>query len=73
MFISKRDLIVEILIMVWDSILISVTILEPARLGLSNMRERACELEATFEIDTRPGEGTQIKVSIPRCYKETGA
>jgi len=46
--------------------------MEPTRLGLSNMRDRADELSAVFKLGTRPGEGTRIKVTIPKCYKETG-
>ena len=36
-----------------------------AGVGLRSMRERATELSGTFEIDTNPGVGTRIFVSLP--------
>jgi signal transduction histidine kinase len=34
-------------------------------LGLINMRERARQLNGTFEVDSEPGRGTTMKVAIP--------
>jgi PAS domain S-box-containing protein len=34
-------------------------------LGLINMRERARQLNGTFELDSRPGRGTTVRVTIP--------
>ena len=34
-------------------------------LGLINMRERARQLNGTFELDTDPGRGTTVSVTIP--------
>jgi signal transduction histidine kinase len=34
--------------------------------GLNNMRERAGAIGGTFEIDSKPGVGTRIIVSLPR-------
>jgi two-component system, NarL family, sensor kinase len=34
--------------------------------GLTNMRERAGAIGGTFEIDSKPGVGTRIVVSLPR-------
>jgi signal transduction histidine kinase len=39
--------------------------------GLSSMRERAAELGGTFEIQSSPGNGTSLKVSIPLESKVT--
>lgn len=36
--------------------------------GLSTMRERARLLAGTFSIDTKPGNGTKIKVFVPLNY-----
>jgi signal transduction histidine kinase len=41
--------------------------------GLANMRTRAEALEGTFDIQSRPGEGTHIIVSIPRARSQRGA
>ena len=37
----------------------------PSGLGLVSMRERAAQLNGTFEFDTAPGRGTRILVRIP--------
>jgi signal transduction histidine kinase len=37
----------------------------PFSFGLNNMRERAVAMRATFDIHTRPHEGTEILVVIP--------
>jgi signal transduction histidine kinase len=34
-------------------------------LGLINMRERARQLNGTFELDSGPGRGTTVRVTIP--------
>jgi signal transduction histidine kinase len=34
--------------------------------GILNMRERVTELGGTFAVDSRPGKGTTIRVTIPR-------
>jgi signal transduction histidine kinase len=34
-------------------------------LGLINMRERARQLNGTFEFDGKPGTGTTIRVTVP--------
>jgi len=34
-------------------------------LGLINMRERALQLDGTFEFDSIPGRGTTVRVTIP--------
>jgi signal transduction histidine kinase len=37
----------------------------PGGLGLINMRERARQLNGTFEVDSRPGRGTTVQVAVP--------
>jgi signal transduction histidine kinase len=34
--------------------------------GLNNMRERAGAIGGHFSIESRPGEGTRVVVSLPR-------
>ena len=34
-------------------------------LGLVNMRERARQLQGTYELDSRPGRGTTVRVAVP--------
>jgi signal transduction histidine kinase len=34
-------------------------------LGLINMRERARQLNGTFELDANPGRGSTVRVTIP--------
>lgn len=43
---------------------------KPSSLGLMGLRERARLLQGTVDIDTAPGQGTRIRVSIP--VPETG-
>jgi signal transduction histidine kinase len=48
---------------------------EPGRgagggLGLVNMRERARQLGGTFELDSRPGRGTTVRVAVPFRTRE---
>jgi signal transduction histidine kinase len=47
---------------------------EPGRteggLGLVNMRERARQLGGTFELDSRAGRGTTVRVAIPFRIRE---
>lgn len=38
--------------------------------GLSIMRERAEEVEGSFEMLSTPGQGTQISVRVPLCKRE---
>lgn len=37
----------------------------PLHLGLSSMRERAALVDGTLRIETAPGEGTTVEVTIP--------
>ena len=37
----------------------------PGGLGLITMRERASQLNGTFELESEPGRGTTIRVAIP--------
>jgi len=37
-----------------------------AGVGLHSMRERAAELGGTFDITSTPGQGTRLRVSLPR-------
>jgi len=37
----------------------------PGHWGLVGMRERAAGIGASLRIDSRPGAGTQIEVSVP--------
>jgi signal transduction histidine kinase len=37
----------------------------PGGLGLINMRERARQLNGTFELDSGRGRGTTVRVTIP--------
>jgi signal transduction histidine kinase/ligand-binding sensor domain-containing protein len=39
-------------------------------LGLVNMRERARHLGGTFELDSRPGRGTTVRVAVPFRIRE---
>jgi len=39
-------------------------------LGLVNMRERARQLGGTFELDSRPGRGTTVRVAVPHRARE---
>ena len=39
-------------------------------LGLVNMRERARQLGGTFELDSRPGRGTTVRVAVPFRARE---
>jgi nitrate/nitrite-specific signal transduction histidine kinase len=48
---------------------------EPGRaadggLGLVNMRECARQLGGTFELDSRPGRGTTVRVAVPFRMRE---
>jgi len=40
--------------------------------GLISMRERALELGGAFDIDSQPGQGTAIRVTLPIPIIETG-
>jgi len=37
----------------------------PGHLGLRSMRERAAHLNGTFQVESAPGQGTRIAVSVP--------
>jgi len=39
-------------------------------LGLVSMRERARQLGGTFELDSRPGHGTTVRVAVPFRIRE---
>jgi len=41
-----------------------------AGVGIRSMRERAEELEGTFDIQTRPSGGTQVHVCLPLMKEE---
>jgi signal transduction histidine kinase len=41
----------------------------PAGIGLLSMERRAEGLGGTFEIESRPGQGTTIRVSVPRGHE----
>jgi signal transduction histidine kinase len=43
---------------------------DQTKMGLSSMRERAEMMGGTFEIDSRPGAGTRIRVEIPQTEGE---
>jgi signal transduction histidine kinase len=38
---------------------------QPRSFGIAGMRERVLLLDGSIEINSRPGRGTQLKVSIP--------
>ena len=40
--------------------------------GLISMRERALELGGAFDIDSQPGQGTTVHVTLPIPIIETG-
>jgi signal transduction histidine kinase len=40
--------------------------LRARRLGLTSMEERARALGGRLTIDSRPGEGTTVRVEVPR-------
>jgi signal transduction histidine kinase len=35
-------------------------------MGLGLMRERVAELDGTFRLDSSPGEGTTVRILLPR-------
>jgi PAS domain S-box-containing protein len=39
--------------------------------GLAGMRERAQNAGGTLEIESRPGEGTRLRLHMPRPFRET--
>lgn len=41
----------------------------PGHLGLHSMRDRATRLNGLLEIDSSPGQGTRIRVHVPRVTK----
>ena len=41
------------------------------RFGLQTMRERAESVRGTFEVDSEPGEGTKVRVTIPLTEVQT--
>jgi signal transduction histidine kinase len=43
----------------------------PRGMGISNMRARAEELGAQFELASRPGEGASVRFSVPYAMPET--
>lgn len=47
--------------------------LAPESLGLLGMRERAAMLEGKFEIQGKPGKGTQITVTFPIKKEKSGS
>ena len=41
--------------------------------GLTNMEERARAIHGDLKIDSEPGKGTRVRVSIPRLRPQTGS
>ena len=39
--------------------------------GLRGMRERAAQFSGTMEVESAPGEGTTVSVTVPACRTET--
>jgi signal transduction histidine kinase len=39
-------------------------------LGLVNMRERARQLNGTFELESEPGRGMTVRVAVPFSARE---
>ncbi|MDW6061598.1 hypothetical protein SAZ11_30730 [Streptomyces sp. FXJ1.4098] len=37
----------------------------PGHLGLLSMRERAREVGGTLNVDSRPGQGSRIRATVP--------
>lgn len=46
-------------------------IAERGGIGLLGMRERSADLGGTFDISSRPGDGTAVRVTIPLTTEET--
>jgi signal transduction histidine kinase len=38
-------------------------------LGLSNMKKRLAPLQAAFRVDSEPGNGTRVAISVPKNQK----
>ncbi|WP_246456056.1 GAF domain-containing sensor histidine kinase [Nocardioides mesophilus] len=68
---GTRD--VDVLLSVGDDIVLTVRdsgrgmSAEAVRGGLSNLEERAAELGGSCVVDSRPGEGTVLRWSVPRA------
>jgi len=43
---------------------------DETKMGLSSMRERAEMMGGTFQVDSRPGAGTRIRVEVPQVEGE---
>jgi signal transduction histidine kinase/ligand-binding sensor domain-containing protein len=44
------------------------TSVDPSGNGLVNMRRRAAQMNATFDLISTPGQGTTISLSVPRSF-----
>ena len=49
-----------------DGIGFDVTTPRPGHLGLETMAERAERIGARLDIDSTPGQGTRVRVLVPR-------
>ena len=61
----------SILSVVDDGIGFDVTAARPGHLGLETMAERAERIGARLDIDSTPGQGTRVRVLIPRRAAKT--
>jgi signal transduction histidine kinase len=43
----------------------------PGHFGLQGLRERAARLGAVLRVDSRPGAGTRVEVTVPLVRRET--
>ncbi len=65
--VEENDLIIDVLDngVGFDSEDLSRMQTERGCSGMLNMRERARFLKGTFQLDTKPGEGTKLRITIP--------
>jgi signal transduction histidine kinase len=43
----------------------------PGHFGLQGLRERAARLGAVLRLDSRPGKGTRVEVTVPLTRRES--
>ncbi len=71
--IQKRDTKIEILVADngkgFDADLYSASPATQKGFGLSGMAERTRILHGAFSIDSAPGKGTRLRISIPTCIE----